>query len=189
MTVKNGGRVDKKWGAIFTCLTTRAIHLELAPALSTDAFILVLRAFIGRRGMPLEIYSDNGTNFSGAEAELRRVLQKVSKEAQYEFAHINWKFNPPAAPHMEGAWERLVRSVKVALNYALPERNPSEDLPRCCLIDIECMINSRPLTYVETEMNTLEALTPNHFLMGSSSGTKPFGNFTDDVHVLRTEWK
>lgn len=189
MTVKHGRRVEKKWGAIFTCLTTRAVHLELAPALSTDAFILVLRAFIGRRGMPTEIYSDNGTNFRGAEAELRKILQNISKEAQSRFASISWKFNPPAAPHMGGAWERLVRSVKNALNYALPERNPSEDLLRCCLIEIENMINSRPLTYVETERDRLEALTPNHFLLGSSSGTKPFGNFTDEVHVLRAEWK
>lgn len=74
-SVKHGRRVEKKWGALFTCLTTRAVHLEVASTLSSDSFLLVLRCFVERRGMPNEIYCDNGTNFHGAEHELRKIAE------------------------------------------------------------------------------------------------------------------
>lgn len=188
--VKHGRKQEKKWGAIFTCLTTRAIHIELASSLSTDAFIMLLRCFICRRGQPKEMFSDNGTNFRGADAELRRILQdNIRKRVQDDFADIKWNFNPPATPHMGGAWERLIRSIKIGLRHALPDRTPSEDLLRSCLIEIESIINSRPLTYVETTDDNLEALTPNHFLLGSSSGVKHISIFSDDVMCLRAEWR
>lgn len=68
-------------------------------------------------------------------------------------------------------------------------KTPSEDLLRSCLAEIESVVNSRPLTYVVTEAGEVESLTPNHFLLGSSSGMKPLGEFSDDVNYLRGEWK
>lgn len=90
---------------------------------------------------------------------------------------------------MEGAWERLVRSIKTSLRSVLPTRTPSEDLLPSCLIEIENIINSRPLKYVEVNGDGLEALTTNHFLLGSSGGAKSYSNFDDDVHVLRWDYK
>lgn len=74
MTVVVGRRTEKRWGVLMTCLTIRAIHIELAHSLSTDSCIIAIRNFIGRRGTPLEIYCDNETNFHGADNELKREV-------------------------------------------------------------------------------------------------------------------
>lgn len=190
LSVKIGRRLEKRWGAIFTCLTTRAIHLELAIALSTDAFFLIFRCFVSRRGQPRVLYSDNGTNFRGAAAELQAILaDHIQRLVQEKYTAITWQFNPPSAPHMGGAWERLVRSVKNGLKKALPERVPTEACLYSVLCEVEAIVNSRPLTYVDNEATAIEALTPNHFLLGTSSGIKPLGNFTDDPQALRLEYK
>ncbi|CAG7817993.1 unnamed protein product, partial [Allacma fusca] len=93
----------KRYGVLFTCLSIRAIHLEVAPDLSTDAAINAIRRFIARRGAPEELWSDNGTNFRGADNELKRALSEIDGETiQRTFATkgITWRFNPPASPHM-----------------------------------------------------------------------------------------
>lgn len=188
--VRHGRRAEKKWAAIFTCMTTRAVHLEVASSLSSDAFLLILRCFIARRGMPAEIFCDNGTNFHGAESELRRIAEQNCRTAMDgKYATIKWNFNPPCAPHMGGAWERLIRAVKSALTWMKTERVPTDELMRAILAECEMMVNSRPLTYVDTGDGNLESLTPNHFLLGSSSGVKPVGDMTDDPEVLKLEWK
>ena len=98
----------KRWGCLFTCLTTRAIHLEVAESLDTDAFINALERFSNRRGYPMTIRSDCGSNFKGAEKELREELQKLNQDKIQEYAcrkQLTWMFNPPEAPHMGGSWE------------------------------------------------------------------------------------
>lgn len=113
ITVTVGRRSEKRWGVIFTCRTTRAIHLEVAHSLDTSSCVMCLRNFIGRRGYPSQIYTDNGTNFKATEKALREEIHKLDGESLVKtFDDIEWFFNPPAAPHMRGAWERLVRSVK-----------------------------------------------------------------------------
>ena len=78
--VKRGRVTEKRWGCIFTCLTTRAVHLELAGDLTTDWFIMALRRFRGRRGNPTSIRSDSGSNFVGAERELAEALRLLNQE-------------------------------------------------------------------------------------------------------------
>lgn len=123
MLVKVQRSSEKRWGVLYTCLITRAIHLELTPSLATDAFLLIFRCFIGRRGEPLEVFCNNGTNFKGANTELneaiRQNLQQLSSEL---YSNVKFRFNPPSAPHMGGAWERLVRSVKVSLRCAINDQ-------------------------------------------------------------------
>ena len=173
MWVKIGRRREKRWGVLFTCMTTRAIHLELAATLDANSTIMALQRFSSRRGHPLFIYSDNATNFTRADKELQEILKGLDTQKQKEFAksrQIKWIFNPPSAPHMGGAWERLVRSVKTALKYTLKESNPTEEVLWTVLVEIEHMVNSRPLTHVSTDPSDGEALTPNHFLIGTSSG-------------------
>ncbi|XP_046576272.1 uncharacterized protein LOC124284247 [Haliotis rubra] len=112
----------KRWGCLFTCLSTRAVHIELADSLETDDFILLLRRFIGRRGHPQHIYSDNGTNFKGADNELSQCLSEFKQDKIGDFLApqgIQWHFIPPHSPHFGGAWERLVRSTKTALRATL----------------------------------------------------------------------
>lgn len=187
MTVALGRRTEKRWGMIFTCLTIRAIHIEVAYSISADSCILCLQNFIARRGMPSTIYSDNGTNFHGANNELQLLWKQVQSNCNHW--EIEWRFNPPAAPHMGGSWERLVGSVKRILVQTMPSRNPTDELLHAYLIEAEHTVNSRPLTFVSLETTDDEALTPNHFLLGSSNGRKPPGEFTEKDLVNRKNWR
>ncbi|XP_075150659.1 uncharacterized protein LOC142224757 [Haematobia irritans] len=183
---------EKRYGCLFTCLTVRAIHIEVAHSLYTDSCILAIRNFISRRGIPREFYSDNGTNFIGAERELRQSLAEVDKDAfvrAFTSATCKWNFNPPAAPHMGGAWERLVRSIKTVLYRIMPTRSPSDELLRSMFIEIENVVNSRPLVYVPLDEDSSEALTSNHFLLGSSSGMKPLISCDDAGITLKQNWR
>ena len=169
MMVKVRRSSVKVWGCLFTCLTVRAVHLDLVGSLSTDDFILCLRRFIGRTGSPAHIYSDNGTNFKGAKTELETALQELDQNqiCSTLAAHsIGWHFIPPHAPHFGGAWERLVRSVKTALKTVLKEQYVTETVLRTALIEVEGVINSRPLTHNSPDVSDFAPLTPNHFLLG-----------------------
>ena len=97
---------DKRYGVLFTCLTTCALHLELASDLSTDIFILALRRFIARRGKPKEKLSDNGTNFIGDDRDLHQAIQYLNQSKSQTLmanCRIAWKFNPPVSPWMGGS--------------------------------------------------------------------------------------
>lgn len=192
MLVKIGRRHEKRWGVLFTCLSVRAVHVELASSLNTDSAILAIRRMSARRGQPLELYSDCGTNFRGADVELCRAIQEIDGSKQEEYAAkngITWKFNPPAAPHMGGSWERLVRSVKTSLKTILKEQALSEEVLSTVLNEAEHVINSRPLTHVPIDLNEPEALTPNHFLIGLSSGSPVPGRFELADKCSRKQWR
>ncbi|XP_062557047.1 uncharacterized protein LOC134221896 [Armigeres subalbatus] len=168
-----GRRHEKRWGVIVTCLTIRAIHLELA-----TSCILALRNCFARRGTPIEIISDRGTNFVGANKELKEAMAALDQErlmTEFTTPRTSWRFNPSAAPHMVGFWERLIQSVKKVLTKVKPERVPTEELLRSYLIEVENIINSRPLTHVPVDDCSSQALTPNHFILGTSDGSEPLG--------------
>ena len=182
---------EKRYGCLFTCLTVRAVHIEIAHSLTTSSCILAIRNFMARRGIPQEFYSDNGTNFVGAERELRETLADVDKNElvkTFTTTTTKWNFNPPASPHMGGAWERLVRSIKTILYKIMPSRSPSDELLQSMLIEVENIVNSRPLAYVPVDAESNEALTPNHFLVGSSSGLKPMSVCSDSAILLKQSW-
>ncbi|XP_058456723.1 uncharacterized protein LOC131434094 [Malaya genurostris] len=191
LTVRIGRSNAKRWVALFTCLTVRAVHLEVAYNLSTGSCKMAIRRFIARRGAPLEIYSDQGTNFQGANRDLKTAIEAINSSLAGTFtnAATQWKFNPPYAPHMGGVWERLVRSVKVALAYLPVARNPDEEILSTVLIEIEAMVNTRPLTYIPLDNATEEALTPNHFLLLSSSCVgQPAKLPVDPRTIMRSSW-
>ena len=194
MLIKIGRRQEKRWGALFTCLTTRAIHIEIVHSLNSDSTIMSLKRFIARRGTPLVIYSDNGTNFRGASKELKLALKEQISDRQNinDFATINkieWNFIPPASPHMGGAWERMIRSVKNALSVILRKHTPKEEVLLTIMAEVEHTVNSRPLTHVSLDTRDQEALTPNHFLIGSSSNEIRFGRCDAQALCSRKQWK
>lgn len=188
MEVVIGRRREKRWGALFTCLTTRAVHLELVSSLSTDSALMAIRRMAARRGWPQVMYSDNGTNFRGADAELRAAYKEWAKEFPDFGLHqrMRWKFIPPGAPHMGGAWERLVRSVKAALGATLHQKALKEEVLLTLLTEAEHSVNSRPLTHVSVDPKDPEALTPNHFLIGTSSGLPCTGPCEE---ISRKQWR
>ena len=133
------------------------MHLDLAQSLSTEDFMLAFRRFVAAQRRPSKIFSDNGTNFVGAEkelvAEVRSLGENPELHAKCRAEGMDWKFQPPSAPHFGGAHESMVRSTKLALYRVLglegaSARHPTEEVLRTLLHEVASLLNSRPLTYV-----------------------------------------
>ena len=172
-TVQGRGRVRaKRYLCLFTCLATGAVHLEIAYDLSTDAFLNAFYRMASRRGLPEEIMSDNGTNFVGADRELRELVNALDQDAIRQRTAekgVRWRFNPPAAPHFGGSHESLVKSAKRALNTILNTDVNDEEL-LTSFIGAEALLNSRPLTNQSAHPADNTPLTPNHFLHWQMGG-------------------
>ncbi|XP_062557114.1 uncharacterized protein LOC134221972 [Armigeres subalbatus] len=170
----------KMYVAVFICLCTKAVHLELVSDLTTDRFIQALRRFSARRGKCEDLYSDNGTNFVGARNKLKELdeLLRTKEHREGVARHCSeqgtrWHFNPPSAPHFGGLWEAAVRSAKIHLVKVVGETPLSPEDFTTLLVQIEGCLNSRPLTPMSDDPNDLEPLTPSHFLIGSSLQSLP----------------
>ena len=167
----------KRWGFLFTCMTTRAVHIEIVPSLDTDSCVMGIERFAARRGRPSVLCSDNGTNFVGAEKELIQHMPELKGDALAERLArrgIVWKFNPPAAPHHGGSWERLVQSCKRLFYRILGTRRLTEEVLSTTMCLVEQFLNCRPLVPASNDPTDFEALTPNHFLLGAPSSCFPF---------------
>ena len=166
---KQGRKKLKRWVVIFTCLSVRCVHLDVVDSADTDAFINCLRRFTNRRGRPTNMYSDRGTNFVGATNELKELISNLDHDKIQDFTssiNIEWHFNPPSAPHMGGAWERLVRSTKEVMVGLMHDKLLMDPQLYTLMTEVERILNSRPLTHVSDNIDDYEALTPNHILFG-----------------------
>ncbi|UYV69625.1 hypothetical protein LAZ67_7000025, partial [Cordylochernes scorpioides] len=153
----------KAWIVIFTCAVYRGVHLELVTSLSMEAFLQAFRRFIARRGRPLIVYSDNGTNFKGMANALKKIDFSRLK-CDLTLKNITWKFIPPGAPWWGGWWERLIGMMKQLLFRILGQTSLGyEELSRV-MCDVESLMNTRPLTYLTEESEDLAPLTPSLFL-------------------------
>ncbi|KRZ04078.1 hypothetical protein T11_4559 [Trichinella zimbabwensis] len=115
-------RVNKAYVCIFTCMTTRAVHLELLREQTTDSFLQGLRRFISRRGRPRVIQSDNFRSFKLADTFIQCLFRDNNWEKlqrKFNEERIRWKFITPRAPWCGGYWERLIRSIKNALRKTI----------------------------------------------------------------------
>ena len=171
ITIQGRGKKRlKRWLCVFTCLSVRAVHLEMAWGLDTDTF---LNAFTRRRGVPKDVVSDCGTNFVGAVNELKELYNQLDKEKiQHATAdkEDKWLFNPPAGPHFGGAHEIMVKSAKRAIYGVLGNNDVTDEELITTFSGAESLINSRPLTYQTADPRDDVPLTPNHFLHGQMGG-------------------
>ena len=193
LTITIGRRHEKRWVALFTCLTVRAIHLEVAFDLSTDACILAIRNFINRRGVPTRLRSDNGKNFVGADQVAKRfseVFDVARIEDELSTKGIDWQFNCPHNPSEGGIWERMIHCVKRVLQSTLKESAPREHTLQSFLIEAENIVNSRPLTHLPLSHEDEEPLTPNHFLLGSpNTAQTPVGATEQEPILMKKQWR
>lgn len=190
--VRKGRTTYKRYGVIFTCLASRAVHLEVANSLETDACINALRRFISRRGQVVHIRSDNGTNFVGAERELREALAALNHEqiqGALMPAGIKWSFNPPAGSHYGGVWERMIRIVRRVLNSVLHQQMLDDDGLHTVMCEVEAILNDRPITKLSDDPNDLEPLTPNHLLLLKGKPALPPGLFDSSDMYVKRRWK
>ncbi|KRX13086.1 Pol polyprotein, partial [Trichinella nelsoni] len=156
-------RVNKAYVCIFTCMTTRAVHLELLREQTTDSFLQGLRRFISRRGRPRVIQSDNFRSDNNWE----KLQRKINEE------RIRWKFITPRSPWCGGYWERLIRSIKNALRKTVRGALLKYDELHTVLCEIEARINDRPLVFMGDDIAGEAALTPAHFLIGRELSRLP----------------
>ena len=190
--VKVGRSSVKRYGAIFTCLATRAVHIEKADSMDTSACINLIRRFIARRGQVKCIRSDNGSNMVGAERELRQEIQKLNQAQIHSTLlqkSINWIFNPPTASHHGGIWERMIRSTRKVLNSVLQEQVLTDDNLHTLLCEVEGILNSRPITRSSGDGKDLEALTPNHILLLKGQPILPPSLSEETDQYLKRRWK
>ena len=179
----------KRWCSLFSCLTTRAVHIEVAQSLDTESCLSAVTRFIARRGFPNTIISDNGTNFVGAANELKAFMNEWDKaRIGIDLAQkkIVWKLNPPGAPHFSGIWERLVRGCKKVMIAILDNRNEVLSTTMCL---VKQTLNARPLTAVSDDPEDLTALTPNHFLLGRENASARFTPSSERYNDLRKSFK
>ncbi|UYV77878.1 hypothetical protein LAZ67_15002653 [Cordylochernes scorpioides] len=153
----------KAWIVIFTCAVYRGVHLELVTSLSMEAFLQAFRRFIARRGRPLIVYSDNGTNFKGMANALKKIDFSRLK-CDPTLKNITWKFIPPGAPWWGGWWERLIGMMKQLLFRILGQTSLGYEELSTVMCDVESLMNTRPLTYLTEESEDLAPLTPSLFL-------------------------
>lgn len=194
--VSAGRRSVKRYGLILTCMASRAVHLEVLEDMSTDAFICGLRRFIAIRGNVRTIRCDRGTNFVGAERELRQAWRQMDSDkvsAEMKERSCEFHFNPPSASHFGGVWERLIRQVRQVIQGLLSEhenRLTTDTLPTL-FYEVAAIVNNRPLCVESLEDPRSPApLTPNHLLTIKPEPVfPPPGNFKKSDLYSGKRWR
>ena len=120
---------------------------------------------MSRRGVPKLMVSDNAKTFKSAENKLPALFDVKEVQDYFLAKRIQWKYNLEKAPWWGGFWERMVKSTKRCLKKVLKNARLSYDEFPTILIEVEAVLNSRPLAYVEAE-GIEEALTPSHLMLG-----------------------
>ncbi|XP_059050688.1 uncharacterized protein LOC131845624 [Achroia grisella] len=178
-----GAKSYKGYVCLFICMVTRAIHLEAVSDLTAKGFIAAFRRFVGRRGFCMDLYSDNGTNFVGADKELRQMFDEAKSRVPQEIAELlalqktTWHYIPPYSPNFGGLWEAAVRSTKLILRKVIGESTLTYEELSTVLIQIEACLNSRPLSQLSDDPSDPLPLTPGHFLVG-----EPIISVVDNFH-------
>ena len=188
LQVKRGRSIIvKRYGWLFSCLTTRAVHIEIAHYLDTDSMINALRRFSSIRGCSKEIRSDRGTNLVSANKELNKGMEEWDQSKIHNFCVQRRHFNPPSASHMGGVWERMIRSVRQILKAILKEQVVSDEVLQIMMAEVMQILNSRPLTR-HSPMDD-DPLTPNHLLHLRPSSSLPPGVFDKNDLCCKKSWR
>ncbi|XP_054281201.1 uncharacterized protein LOC128998869 [Macrosteles quadrilineatus] len=195
-STRNAQRL-KSYLCLFVCFATKAVHLEIVTDLSVDSFIAALKRFVSRRGLCANLYSDCGTNYVGASKQLMKTFQNFIKESNTKDAlnnfaldhSINFHFQPPAAPHQGGLWESAIKSSKYHLKRVIGDRVLTLMELITLATQVEAVLNSRPLTALSADPSDISALTPGHFLIGTSLVAVPEPNLEEVPENRLNHWQ
>ena len=164
----------------------------MAFGLDADSFLNAFSRMVSRRGLPQEMISDNGTNFKGADAELKALVSKLDDDRiKQSIANkgVMWHFNPPLAPHLGGVHETMIKAAKKAIQAILGKADINDEEFTTAIIGAEGLINSRPLTYQSANPADDVPLTPNHFLYGQVRGQFAPASCDESDFNPRKRWR
>lgn len=180
--VKEGSSVNKAYVCVFTCASSRMVHLELTNSLTTDEFLQAFSRMTSRRGLCNTVWSDNAKTFKAASNEIKKLyanrksqsqsmwdtLDQGRIESELSSKGIKWKFITERSPWRGGWWERFCRAVKEPLRKVLGKALLTFSELNTLLVKIEGVINSRPLTAVSDDNRDPSPITPAHLAIGRS---------------------
>lgn len=175
-------------------MVTKAVHIEIVSNLTTENFLMALKRFTARRGLPSAIYSDNATTFVGANKRLE-ALHKLFQSLAFQKAvidfctnsRIKWHFIAPRSPHVGGIWEAGIKMLKRHLIKELGDTMLSYEQLLTVTTHVEAILNSRPLIRPTDDVSEFNYLTPGHFLIGRALKALPEPNYFEPKS-LRSHW-
>ena len=178
--VQQGRDEVKVYICLFTCATTRAIHLEVVTDLSTETFLLAFCRFTSRKGLPQIVISDNASTYLSAAEELNELFNSIDIANTLSKQGITWKFIPKRAPWYGGFWERLIGLTKSCLKKVLDRAHINLLTLQTLVVEIEAILNDRPLTYVSSDVRDPDPLTPADLLYGTRITSLPYRHVEED---------
>lgn len=190
--LKRSKTVTKGYIAVFVCMATKAMHLELVSDLTSDAFLAALERLRSTRGIITDIYSDNGTNFVGGNRQLQKDIKlwrTENTENQLAIQGIKWHFIAPRSPWWGGLWESAVRSTKHHLRRLLNGHTLHFEQLATVLKKIEAILNSRPMLALSDDVQDRLALTPGDILTGAPILATPEPNLTEIPINRLKQWR
>ena len=194
--VKMNGRADHKvWIAVFTCFVSRAVHVELLFNMSADAMVNAIIRFAARRPGIRRFTSDCGTNLTGANNILKKEMEAWNRSSTsiLQRRGLQWDFITPRTPHYGGVWERIVGLFKRHLASISSGAVLHVDTFNTAVVEVEGILNRRPLTALSDDPSDSEALTPNHILNPSTTGCDPLDlvqqGVNSDADSAKIRWR
>lgn len=187
-----GHQAHKAWIAVFVCFCTKAVHLELVSDVTAASFIAAYKRFTARRGLASDIYCDNGTNFVGADREMRRQLTASMQDADWRSMlagdGTRFHFAPPGSPHFNGLAEATVKMSKTAMRKVIGEHKLTFEEMATFLAQVEAALNSRPLCALPSDADDVNVLTPGHFLTGQPLNAVPEPSTVNEKESVSNRW-
>ncbi|XP_075534522.1 uncharacterized protein LOC142568489 [Dermacentor variabilis] len=192
---RGGVANSKGWAVMFTCLSIRAVHIELIESMDTSSFINAFRRFLAVRGPIKLIRSDCGTNFIGACRELGISAEGIHRSQIGKFLSGNgckWIFNPPHASHMGGAWERMIGIARRILDSMLMQsrhQRLTHDILATFLAEVAAIINARPITPTSSDPEDPTILTPATLLTQKHGSASVTTGQLDTSNLYKRHWR
>ena len=175
----------KCYGVLFNCMSTRAVHVDLAPDYSSEKFLLVLRRFVAVRGYPAKLYSDNGPQLVAANHELQQMTKSWNWKDLQEFGlteGLQWEFTTADAPWQNGVSESLIKSIKKAITIVIGQNVMTFSELQTVCFEAANLVNERPIGRHPTSPDDGSYLCPNDLILGRSTSRVPSGPFSESAN-------
>ncbi|KAM4045123.1 uncharacterized protein ACNLHF_008939 [Anomaloglossus baeobatrachus] len=191
---RGGHANSKRWAVLFTCLSIRAVHIEVIETMDISSFINAFRRFISLRGHVKHIRSDRGSNFVGACGELKIPSNLDINQVERRLSELGctWTFNPPHSSHMGGVWERMIGIARRILDSIFLQLGPSKlthETLTTFMAEVVAIMNARPLVPISNDPDDLSLLTPSTLLTQKFNVSMPTSGEFTTKDLYKSQWK